>query len=44
MDIPEVYATGIDHDPASFMMPILFSVGIIPNSTVRKLDHENPAP
>lgn len=44
MDIPEVYTTGINHDPVSFIVPILFSVGVIPRSTVRKLDHEDPEP
>ena len=44
MDISEVYTTGIDHDPVSLIVPILFSVEIIPNSTIRKLDHEDPAP
>jgi hypothetical protein len=44
MDIPEVYTTGIDLDPVSFIVPILISYGVFPNSTVRKLDHEDPEP
>jgi hypothetical protein len=44
MDIPEVYTTGIDNMRVSCLRPSSFLRRIIPNSTVRKLNHEDPEP